>query len=163
MANPRRCQALNKQGRPCGAPPLREGSLCFAHAPETKEAAAEARRLGGRRRRREGTIKGAFDLEEIKTGAGLRRILEVALLDVFELENSVPRARTLAYLVSVAARVQEQTEFEACLRALEAGVWREVPDADSQAPAPRIVVRHPDGRGEERQRDAPQEDPDAAA
>ena len=131
MASRPGCRERKRNGRPCRAPALRAGSACFWHADETREAAAEARRLGGLRRRREGTVGGAFDLEEIKTGAGLGRVLEVALLDVIELENSIPRARTLAYLVSVAARVKETSELEARLRALEDGVWRETPDAGS--------------------------------
>ena len=53
-------RALKKNGRPCRAPALRAGSACFWHAPESTEAAAEARRLGGLRRRREGTIGGAY-------------------------------------------------------------------------------------------------------
>ena len=52
-----------------------------------------------------------------------------ALADTLELENTVPRTRALTQLVSVAARVQETTEWEARLRALEDGVWRETPDA----------------------------------
>ncbi len=123
------CRALKPNGRPCRAPALRAGSACFWHAPESRAAAAEARRLGGLRRRREGTVGGAYALEGFGTGADLQRVLELALADTLELENSIARTRALAHLVSVAARVQETSEFEARLRALEAGVWREAPDA----------------------------------
>ena len=129
MDSPRACRALKPNGRPCRAPALRAGSACFWHAAESREAAAEARRLGGLRRRREGTIGGVFDLEGVATAADLRRVLELALTDTLELENSIPRTRALTHLVAVAARVQETREFEARLRALEAGVWRETPDA----------------------------------
>ena len=115
--------------RACRALALRAGSACFWHAPESTEAAAEARRLGGLRRRREGTIGGAYALEGFRTGADLQRVLELALADTLELENTVPRTRALTQLVSVAARVQETTAWEARLRALEDGVWRETPDA----------------------------------
>ena len=125
------CRALKPNGRPCRAPALRAGSACFWHAPESREAAAEARRLGGLRRRREGTVGGAYALEGFGTGADLQRVLELALADTLELENSIPRTRALAQLVSVAARVKETIEWEARLRALEAGVWRETPDAGS--------------------------------
>ena len=123
------CRALKPNGRPCRAPALRAGSACFWHAPESRAAAAEARRLGGLRRRREGTVGGAYALEGFGTGADLQRVLELALADTLELENSIARTRALAHLVSVAARVKETSEFEARLRALEAGVWREAPDA----------------------------------
>ena len=129
MDSPRACRALKPNGRPCRAPALRAGSACFWHAPESTEAAAEARRLGGLRRRREGTIGGVFDLEGIATAADLRRVLELALADTLELENSIARTRALTHLVAVAARVQETSEFEARLQALEAGVWRETSDA----------------------------------
>ena len=125
------CRERKKNGRPCRAPALREGSACFWHAAESREAAAEARRLGGLRRRREGTIGGAYALEGFRTGADLQRVLELALADTLELENTVPRTRALTQLVSVAARVKETTELEARLRALEDGVWREAPDAGS--------------------------------
>ena len=65
------------------------------------------------------------------TGADLQRVLELALADTLELENTVPRTRALTQLVAVAARVKETTELEARLRALEDGVWRETPDAGS--------------------------------
>lgn len=124
------CKARKKNGRPCRAPALRAGRACFWHAEETRDAAAEARRLGGQRRRREGTVEGAFAVQGFRTGADLQRVLEVALADTLELENSIARTRALTYLVAVAARVKETTDFEARLQALEAGVWREIPDAD---------------------------------
>ena len=123
------CRALKQNGRPCRAPALRAGSACFWHAPESTEAAAEARRLGGLRRRREGTVGGAYALEGFRTGADLQRVLELALADTLELENSIARTRALTHLVAVAARVKETSEFEARMRALEDGVWRETPDA----------------------------------
>ena len=125
------CRALKPNGRPCRAPALRENSACLWHAPESTEAAAEARRLGGLRRRREGTVGGAYALAGFGTGADLQRVLELALTDTLELENSIARTRALTHLVSVAARVKETTEFEARLRVLEDGVWRETPDAGS--------------------------------
>ena len=125
------CRALKPNGRPCRAPALRAGSACFWHAPDSREAAAEARRLGGLRRRREGTVGGAYALEGFGTGADMQRVLELALADTLEQENSIARSRALAQLVSVGVRVKESAEFEARLRALEAGVWREGPDARS--------------------------------
>ena len=103
---------------------------CCSTSTTTPMAAVGVRRgLGGLRRRREGTIGGAYALEGFRTGADLQRVLELALADTLELENTVPRTRALTQLVSVAARVQETTAWEARLRALEDGVWRETPDA----------------------------------
>ena len=93
MASPRACRALKKNGRPCRAPALRAGSACFWHAAETREAAAEARRLGGLRRRREGTIGGAYALEGFRTGADLQRVLELALADTLDRGTAWRRSR----------------------------------------------------------------------
>ena len=101
MASRHTCRALKGNGRPCRAPALHAGSACFWHAPESREDAAEARRLGGLRRRREGTVGGAYALEGFRTGADLQRVLELALADTLELENTVPRTRALTQLVAV--------------------------------------------------------------
>ena len=54
--------------------PLRDRPYCFSHDPERAEEAAEARRLGGLRRRKEGTIAVAYDLPGLDTVAGIRRL-----------------------------------------------------------------------------------------
>ena len=162
MPNRRRCHTLNQRGRPCGAPALREGSRCFWHAPETEAAAADARRLGGLRRRREAAIAGAFDLDGMQLGASLLRVSDLGLVDILEMESSPARSRLLLQWLASRARLEETVVGEARLQALEGGVGQKVPDTGPQAPTPRIVVRHPDGRVEELQRDEPRKDPDAA-
>ncbi len=89
------------------------------HSPENTEEAAEARRLGGLRRRREIAVSGAYDFDGLETVAGLRRLLVIAALDTLGLENSIARARTLAYLVGVAGRLLETGELEERLAYLE--------------------------------------------
>ena len=96
---------------------------------------------------REGTIQGAFDLEGVKTGADLRRVLEVALLDTLEQKNSVARTRALAYVVSVLGRLKETTEFEARLQALEASGRGAGPEARPQPLRARLYLQHPVGAG----------------
>jgi hypothetical protein len=81
---------------------------------------AEARRLGGLRRRREKTVSGAYDFEGLGDVGQIRRLLEIAVLDTLSLENSVARSRTLAYLAQVALKTLEVGEFEERLEALEA-------------------------------------------
>ncbi len=73
---------------------------------------AEARRLGGLRRRREVAVSGAYDFDGLETVAGLRRLLVIAALDSLGLENSIARARTLVYLVGVAGKLLETGELE---------------------------------------------------
>ena len=56
-------------------------------------AAQEARRVGGLRRRREGTVQAAYDFEGLATIPQIRRLLEVAVVDTLSLENSIARSR----------------------------------------------------------------------
>ncbi len=89
------------------------------HSPEYAEEVAEARRLGGLRRRREVAVSGAYEFEELETVVGLRRLLMIAALDTLGLENSIARARTLVYLVGVAGKLLETGELEERLAYLE--------------------------------------------
>ena len=89
------------------------------HSPEYAEEIAEARRLGGLRRRREVAVAGAYEFNGLETVAELRRLLQIAALDTLGLENSIARARTLGYLVGVAGKLLETGELEQRLAALE--------------------------------------------
>ena len=89
------------------------------HSPEHAEDVAEARRLGGLRRRREVTIAGAYEINGLATAGDVMRLLEVAAFDAVGLENTVARARTLAQIAHVAVRVMEAGTFEERLNALE--------------------------------------------
>ena len=113
---PRACKALKEDGTCCQAPPLQDGDFCLMHSPEHAEEVAEARRLGGLRRRREKAVSGAYDFEGLGDVGQVRRLLEIAALETLSLENSVARSRTLAYL---ALRALEVGEFEERLEALE--------------------------------------------
>ena len=90
------------------------------HSPEHAEEMAEARRLGGLRRRREVAVSGAYEFNGLETVADLRRLLVIAALDTLGRENSIARARTLGYLVGVAGKLLETGELEQRLAALEA-------------------------------------------
>ena len=120
MVGSRTCSHRLANGRQCRATPMREGEFCFWHDPEQQEAAAEARRLGGQRRRKEKVVSGAYDFEGLDSVESIRRLVEVAAVDTFQLENSVARNRTLAYLAQTAAKLLEIGDFEGRLEALEA-------------------------------------------
>ena len=104
----------------CRAAPVKDGDHCFWHSPEYAEDVAEARRLGGLRRRREVAVSGAYEVNGLETVGDLRRLLVIASLDTLGLENSIARARTLGYLVGVARKLLETGELEERLAALEA-------------------------------------------
>lgn len=96
-----------------------EKEFCFWHDPESADAAAEARRLGGQRRKREGALAGAFELESIRTIDDLVRVLEIALFETLALANGVARNRTLIAIAQAASSLKEKSELEGRLAALE--------------------------------------------
>ena len=131
MVTNRACKARKEDGSPCGAPPLKDSQYCLWHDPAHADEVAEWRRLGGLRRRRESTVHAAFDFEGLATIPQIRRLVEVAAVDVLGQENSIARARTLAYLAQVAAGLIEKGEMEERLAAIEAAL------------GPRIVKPEP--------------------
>ena len=72
------CSFVREDGSQCRAAPLREGEFCFWHSPDHSEEAAEARRLGGQRRKRERVVSGAFEFEGIDSiGAAATAMNEI--------------------------------------------------------------------------------------
>ena len=92
------------------------------HSPDHAEEVAEARRLGGLRRRREVAVSGAYEFEGLQTVDQIRRLVAVAVVDTLSLENSIARSRTLAYLAQTALRLLEVGELEERVATLEASV-----------------------------------------
>ena len=120
----RSCSQVLADGRVCRATPLRDEPYCFWHAPERAEDAAEARRLGGLRRRREKTVSSAYEFAGLGTIESIRRILEIATIDALGLENSIARARVLIAAAMAAAKLLEVGELEDRLAVLEAAIAR---------------------------------------
>lgn len=115
----RQCASRSATGKPCRAAPLRDGEFCLMHSPERIKQVQEARRLGGLRRRRESTISSAYQFDSLNSVEGIRRIVEVAVLDTLAMENSIARSRTLAYLAQVALHTLEVGDLETRIAALE--------------------------------------------
>jgi hypothetical protein len=113
------CRFQKDNGEPCRATPMRGEEYCFWHHPEHAEEAAEARRLGGLRRRKERITQGAYDFEGLQSVTQIRRLLEVAVVDTLSLESSIARSRALAYLAQTALKALEVGELEERLRVLE--------------------------------------------
>jgi hypothetical protein len=101
---------------------MQDEQFCYWHSPAHAEEAAEARRLGGLRRRRERTLQGAYEIEGLESVAQIRRLLEVAVMDALGLENSISRTRALVSCVMAAAKLLETGELEARLEAVEAAL-----------------------------------------
>jgi len=115
----RQCTFRLPSGESCRTAPLRDSEYCRMHSPEHIKEVQEARRLGGLRRKRESTISTAYQFESLNSVDGIRRIVLIAVLDALSMENSMSRARTLAYLAQVALRMLEVGEMEERVAALE--------------------------------------------
>lgn len=120
----RTCKAQRSDGSACRAAPRLDTGFCPMHDPANAEAAAEARRLGGMRRKREATLQGAYDFEGLTSVEMIRRLLEIAALDTLGLDNSVGRARTLIAAALAAAKLLETGEMEERMKTLEAAVLK---------------------------------------
>jgi hypothetical protein len=119
-------------GRPCGAPPLRHGNLCFWHEPGRSDDLADAQHLGGVRRRRERTLATAYDVVGLDSVPAIRRVVLIAILDTLGLENTVARNRTLIAGGLAAAKLLETGELEARIAALEATVGQRSGQPDDE-------------------------------
>jgi hypothetical protein len=127
------CRAATTDGKHCPATPLRDEDYCFMHSPDHAAEAAEARRLGGLRHRREKTLSVAYDLVSLGTVEGIVRVLDIALRDVLGLDNTVPRNRALISVASAAARLLEVGDLEARVAGLEAALGSKDRSADDAA------------------------------
>jgi hypothetical protein len=113
------CQGENERGERCQQAPLRDADFCFWHDPAHATEAAEARRLGGLRRKREHAVAGAYDIEGLEDLPSLRRVLTVAALDLLGLENSIARSRALIAVVQAGTKLLEVGELEERVAAVE--------------------------------------------
>jgi len=130
----RRCAYAKADGEPCAMAPLRGRPYCFAHDPERAAEAAEARKLGGLRRRKEGTIAVAYDLPGLDSVAGIRRLLDIVVTDGLSLDNGIPRLRALISTAVAATNLLKVGEFEERLATLEAAIAGTPSDDDAAFP-----------------------------
>src|SRR5665811_901884 len=126
MVARRSCTFLMPDSRACRAGPQRDRPYCFSHDPERAEEAAEARRLGGLRRRKEGTIAVAYDLPGLDSVAGIRRLLDIVVTDSVGMENGIARLRVILAAASAATALLKVGELEDRLAVLEAVVANRV-------------------------------------
>ena len=116
----RGCPAICRDGRPCRATPQRDAAWCFFHDPGHAEELAEARRLGGLRRRRDRTLAEVYDFTGLGDAESIRRLLEIAAFDTFNLDASVARVRALIATAGAATKLLEIGELAERIAALEA-------------------------------------------
>jgi len=114
------CAASLADGRPCRATRLRDGTTCVFHAPDHADKVADARRRGGRHRRREQAPTGPQQFRGLRDAEAIRQLLEVAAADTLALEASATRVRLIVAVCDAGMRLLGPGEIEQRLAALEA-------------------------------------------
>ena len=128
----RSCAFVMPDRSPCRANPMRDEQFCYLHHPDHKQEAANARRLGGLRRRREKTIEGAYDLPDgLRSADAIRRVVEAVTFDLLGMESTIARANAILRAAGVAARLLETGELERRIADLEAALAARQPDSSS--------------------------------
>jgi hypothetical protein len=126
MTSRRTCKATTANGRRCRMMPLVDSDYCWNHDPANTEAAAEARKMGGLRRRREATVRAAYDVEGLGSVEEIRRYAEryaeLAMNDTVSLDNGFQRNRLIFYGCQVASSLLKVGELEERVEQLEAAV-----------------------------------------
>jgi hypothetical protein len=122
MVATRSCKERNEEGKPCRAPPLHGSDFCVFHDPSFAETLQEARRAGGQRRRREGTLAAGYDVQGLDSMTALYRLLEIITFDALALENSVARGRLMLGVVTAGAKLLEVGDQEERLASVEAAL-----------------------------------------
>jgi hypothetical protein len=107
-----RCQATTRDGTPCQAYALAGSDYCFHHDPARAAERRQARSKGGRARhgRRIGPV-GQAEPVVLDTMVDVAALLERAINETLQLENSIQRARTLGYLANLYIKALRATPF----------------------------------------------------
>ena len=141
MATKRTCAYQHPDGKACRAAPLRESTFCLFHDPDHADAVAEARKVAGQRRRKEATLATVYDLGDVTSDEGIRRLAHIAVSDLLSQENSLNRARATLYAIQTLLKVRESGDHEERLQAVEAILKRQgevapaFPDTDAESEA----------------------------
>ena len=114
------CKASTKSGKPCRGWAVSGSEYCVAHDPASAGKMAAARRAGGKARhgRRIGSPDAAGSVK-LATVTDVLGLLETTVNDVLKLENSLGRARAIAYLAHAWGALYESSELERRVAALE--------------------------------------------
>jgi hypothetical protein len=115
----RQCKMTNRRGKPCGMAPVEGSAFCFNHDPGRATERARSRRKGGEHRRTATASPLPSAPPSLGTVSDVQHLLETAVYDTLQQENSDRRSRALAALCGVALRCFELGGHEERLTALE--------------------------------------------
>ena len=117
----KKCKGKLKNGKACSAHAGSSG-YCWAHDPKLARKRAQAHKRGGRNSRHSAPASDLPEDADPTTAQGLQKAIATVFLDTWKLENSVARARALAYLASVQKSIIEVGELEGRIEALEQAI-----------------------------------------
>lgn len=114
---PERCQAIAKNGKPCGAASLPGDTLCAWHSPRWEEKRREWSRKGGAAR--SNARRATKQMPAALTSGDLLVTLSRAIRNVETGLLEPGPANAMAVLARTMSSIREATEVEARLSALE--------------------------------------------
>ena len=115
-----KCCAIKRDGTPCNAYARAGSDYCYYHDPQMAAQRHQARSKGGRARhgRQIGPVGAAPSLP-LDTMSGVTVLLQHAINQTLQLENSIARARTLGYLAGLLIKALDIASLEERVLLLE--------------------------------------------
>ncbi|MGI8670398.1 MAG: DUF5763 domain-containing protein [Aridibacter sp.] len=114
----KQCRAKNKSGKPCNAS-ASENGFCFTHDATKGKERAIARRNGGLKRITPSVADKSLVPKETRTITDVMTILDYALQESLELNNSIQRGRLLVSIAHGYIEALKVGELEQRLEAVE--------------------------------------------
>lgn len=121
------CTATTADGKRCRAPALQGRPFCFAHDPDRAAERADARQRGGYNRRTPKALGPDGYPTRLRCVGDVQGLLEAALADTVQQENSGSRTQALVRLALGALKVLELGDLEERLAVLEARLEEAAP------------------------------------
>ena len=116
------CAAKKSDGTPCLAYPVNDSDRCFHHDPASADEAANARQLGGQRRRQQAAIAETFAIDGLETKDDLLGVLETVLYDTLSEPPSNNRTNAVVRILKLAFDLQRSRDGDERLSQLERAV-----------------------------------------
>lgn len=108
------CKAVKADGSPCKARRVSGSDYCYYHDPKLAAKRNQSRSAGGlaRHGRKIGTIAPEFDSDiKIDSLDDVKLLLAREIAHVLTLEKSLSRARTMGYLLNIAAGIIKDSQM----------------------------------------------------
>lgn len=116
------CDFIKPSGQRCEAKSMVGSPFCWWHNPEVLSKRLEAQRRGGLARH---GITGEPGNYSIRSPMDILQVLQDCLNEVYSLESSASKGKTIAYIAQVILRGFEATSIEERLKALEDRVYKQ--------------------------------------